>query len=1610
MKTKRILALFLSFLLILSSLGTVAFADEAAAVAKVGNTGYATIDDAIANWTNNTTLTLLADVILSDVITLNSTEHHILNLGTYTMTAASGKNAIVIKACGTGSAERSAITINADAANPGGINAGSKCVVYYKYADGGISTEDRPIIKINGGVFTGSTSSWGTAGIYSIGTAARKCATLNISGGTFNCSINGSGKSKLIITGGTFNYSVGSQGDSTANRLISGGSFKTLGFMTADDNNTKFWFGTSMGISNVGVYIDDNGYIVVGGTPIADAGDTFEASSANYSGPSTYLKYSSAKDNGLYYTSVEEAFADNNKTTGSVTVYVDELDMTDISYKGKIVVPEGNNITIKVVEGTTPTWKVSGSDVTYTDADGKVLEKNDAGSFEEPAPSVDTTPSVKVEGKADVEIQPVADTENSYEITLADGAVWTEGDSVEMTFPATSGAADGEPAYIVHKHGDDTYIYVGKVVDGSITITNNVGFSTFTVNAGGLNEALADANSMTGDVTVEIYDKVEYTDATPNLTGAYDTINFVGKTADAEISITRNGSNGYICGNANGTSNVTFTDLILSKPAGGYAGDAGFMNVYFTVYRAGTVTYTNCTFPDGACAQGGTVTYTGCTFANQSSGEYSLWVYANADVTVNGGSFTGVRGAKMYTESKSVEDAGTLSLEGVTFTESVIEKPAIVLTYGESVVLENNTYSSTGTFELDLDGAPNGTTVTSTDAITCVNDNGDCGVLVDGKIYTTVAQASEVATEGSTVTLLHNSTETVEFAEGVTLNKNGYTADGVTVEVSFELDGAGTEESPYLIKSLDDLKWFRDDVNAGNNYDGKVIALEADIDLNNEDWTPIGTSANQFCGMFDGKNHKISNLYINDSKEYVSGGNNENYVGLFGYMKGGDDAGIKNLIIENVNVTGCLYVGAVLGRSYTGGIIENCHVTGDIKIDSYSYTGGIVGRHEYSQGANINGDVMSMYNCSVIDTTNEKGTINADYAVSYVGGVVGFVAEGNYVFDKLSSSNVMVSGIYGVGGVSGIAHYGNTISNCAVEGISVISTNNDTTSNRTDNVGLISGACQGNESSPTVFNGNNIIASTGSVTYTDNTTSEITNEYGTKMDGTVSVTNYVAKIGDTYYETLDEAAAAAVSGDEIVVLADVNEDVTVPAGVIFNGNGKQVGTITAAGEITFKGHTKATNFGTQYTNTTINIGESACLKLTGTGRMVIGHGATFNITGSLTDAKNTDITSVTPSLIAAGASFTGTGLNFNVTNAYIKFTAYCSSKDKAANGTFNFNVTNSIWEQTGKLMFSVPTEGMDPTFNFNLKDSVLNSTSHLVFAVTKGEIVIDNSVVNKDAAQQLENRSTLTIKNGSFVNATDATSSNAIKPGTLIVDNATYVGSGEFSGSGVGIGSLILKNNANVSLGSISKTNITVDGTSLLTATKIADTTTTTVKVDASSMNVGDTKKVIDLSGSASIEGIVTVTEGATVTCDTDGDVTVTKPAVPEEKLKTELGYVNGLTRNYNGTDYYQVYLFGGIDSLSYENVGCEVIFDGETFPKETKTVYTAVKAGNGEFEPTAFGNHCKYIIGIEVLFPKTAENADASFTYRVFATKHDGKTIYSDISTETKVYQQYTK
>lgn len=156
-------------------------------------------------------------------------------------------------------------------------------------------------------------------------------------------------------------------------------------------------------------------------------------------------------------------------------------------------------------------------------------------------------------------------------------------------------------------------------------------------------EALTAAGEMSGDVTVEVYDKVTLNTA---FSGSYSSINFVGKDTDAEIYLD---VQGYITATG---KKVSFTDLTLSKSQGGYITNAGFMNVAFGVYDVVEVVYTNCVFANGAYASSGNVTYTDCTF-KMSWDKYGLWAYGDVDVTVDGCEFDNYRGIKMYAEGKA---------------------------------------------------------------------------------------------------------------------------------------------------------------------------------------------------------------------------------------------------------------------------------------------------------------------------------------------------------------------------------------------------------------------------------------------------------------------------------------------------------------------------------------------------------------------------------------------------------------------------------------------------------------------------------------------------------------------------------------------------------------------------------------------------------------------------------------------------------------------------------------------------------------------------------------------------------------------------------------------
>ncbi|MBQ3594537.1 MAG: leucine-rich repeat protein [Bacteroidales bacterium] len=494
-----------------------------------------------------------------------------------------------------------------------------------------------------------------------------------------------------------------------------------------------------------------------------------------------------------------------------------------------------------------------------------------------------------------------------------------------------------------------------------ILITGSVGVASAQIAKIGddsystLAESVAAANGMTGDVTVEIYGAGEFTDGM-ELNGSYTSINFIGKNAEAKLTVNQTAQGDYL--EAHGKI-VSFTDLILAKANPAWSGNSGHMGNYFSI-QGGTVTYTGCTFPNGACTSGATANYISCTFQNSS--EYGLWVYDDALVTVNGGIVDSKKGIKVYSEGEE-SVTSTLTVKNATFTENVTAKPAVAVGYAQSITLIDNTYNNpTAHVELDSgsDADCEGITFVAQDAegndiastlkmTDRSNLNASCGVLCDGKIYTTVTEAASDATPGSTVTLLYNSTETVELPAGVILDTNGYTADGVTVA------------APVEVATYDEL--------VAALVNGGVIKLTADITA---------------TGAVDGTD---ANIDLNDKTLTLSvGGNN-----FFG------DSKVKN---GSINITGCVASGdCIIGiGDYSNSAtltFDNVNVTGD----GYSSAFAVLYVYNSSE-LNINGGSVVVSN----DNASAGGVIIAHKAADGKINIVG--TEGNPV--KLTFNNAKI--------------------------------------------------------------------------------------------------------------------------------------------------------------------------------------------------------------------------------------------------------------------------------------------------------------------------------------------------------------------------------------------------------------------------------------------------------------------------------------------------------------------------------------------------------------------------------------------------------------------------
>lgn len=234
---------------------------------------------------------------------------------------------------------------------------------------------------------------------------------------------------------------------------------------------------------------------------------------------------------------------------------------------------------------------------------------------------------------------------------------------------------------------------------------------------------------------------------------------------------------------------VSFENLTLSHPNGEWVQDLGHATKFFTCClrnkgaAENTVTYTNCTFPNGVCNnQYGKTIFNNCTFSNTAG--YSLWNYGGI-TDVNNSSFTGTRGIKAYNEG-TLPIPPTITIKDTSFT-GLTQKAAAVVSKATNVIFMgvSATNCPKGLLQKDIEYSNDEEKVTITANGT--NISGEFKITAD---KSPEAAKTEFSITGGTFTGDIDSVKDY-LPEGKTINNNGQIVDKGTTPP--------TDGSPIII-------------------------------------------------------------------------------------------------------------------------------------------------------------------------------------------------------------------------------------------------------------------------------------------------------------------------------------------------------------------------------------------------------------------------------------------------------------------------------------------------------------------------------------------------------------------------------------------------------------------------------------------------------------------------------------------------------------------------------------------------------------------------------------------------------------------------------------------
>ena len=467
------------------------------------------------------------------------------------------------------------------------------------------------------------------------------------------------------------------------------------------------------------------------------------------------------------------------------------------------------------------------------------------------------------------------------------------------------------------------------------------------------------------------------------------------------------------------------SSVTINSSISGDGTHAGFV----AVHESGTLTITNCLF-DGSIS-GGTTTNCGGFVGWRSDGTLTF------DHCLMAGTMaiSQTDGSALYNRNSSS------ALNNCYYDGSK--------NYG-SIITQGDATTATGSDLLALLGS--GWEVSGSSVVPIMDAKNLATAIISGidRYYSNTGQ--EIKPE-PTVTDADGTDLTKDTHYTVVWSGDGKTDGSYTLTITGIGDYIGSQTVGYIIRTTeiigthtfevgndDEGKYYKvnkkSDLaaiatyvndNSENTCEGMRFKQTADITLSGE-WTPIGKKVSdvyyKFMGTYDGAGYKINSLTIESDK---------NRIGLFGVISHGV---VKNVNIVDCNIRGGEAVGGIAGHNYTGGTIENCTVSGEIKAGKTSseYFGGICG---YSLGT-----IKNCTNLATIKDTNSR-------KINYSGGIAGVnngsitdcftVGTFNKVNKKSTNIGVVVGQNKEKGTIGGTYYYAST------DTYPVVAENNNTT-------------------------------------------------------------------------------------------------------------------------------------------------------------------------------------------------------------------------------------------------------------------------------------------------------------------------------------------------------------------------------------------------------------------------------------------------------------------------------------------------------------------------------------------------------------------------------------